>query len=162
MATAASPVLVVVGWWWVNKTHNERERRKELRQLVDRAQETVTATFETALRYHSGSSERPAGDSRDGWRLLLAVNQVRSQLLLLACNGIPATPCVAVFNRLKQAVTGHDFMTNAYKPWSDDDRRWMDLLEATESLTHHLDKTFFDLFKHRSATSADGIRRRAE
>lgn len=145
-AVVISPVLVVIGWWWVNRQQNERESRKETRQLVDRVQGSVRTAFDCATQFHSsprGSSETGA---RGAWQLLLAINQVKSQLILLAQNGMATQSCIGPFNRLKRTATGCDFMTQSYKSWPETDARWMELVEATDSLMHQLDVLFFDKF----------------
>lgn len=142
-AAAVSPVLVVLGWWWVNRQSNQREGRKELRQLVDRAIRTVSDAVDAAMKYHSAAQGVTVADS---WKLLLAINQVKNHMLVLAKNGVDTGACAASFIRLKQAATGHDFMTTSYSPWTKEDRRWMVLIDSSSSLSHQLDMSFFQTF----------------
>jgi hypothetical protein len=144
-AAAISPPLVVLGWWWVNRQSNERERRKELRQLVDRALETVKEAVEVALRYHGGT-DGASVDQTESWKLLLAVNEIKNQLNLLMQHCLDTEPCIGPFLRLKQATTGHDFMTAGYKPWDSKDKRWLVLIDSATSLKHNLDVLFFKNF----------------
>src|SRR5688572_1242686 len=110
ITAAISPVLVVLGWWWVNRQNNKRERRKEVRQLVDRAIKTVNEAVEAAISYHSGMNDNSVdADPRESWKLLLAVNQIKNQLNLLMHHCLDTEPCIGPFLRLKQATTGHDF-----------------------------------------------------
>lgn len=148
IASALSPLLVVIGWWWVNRQHNLRESRKELRQVIDRTQKVIAEAVDTAIRYHSGQTGGQRGPI-EAWKMLLAIEQIKSQLILLAYTGISFERCTDSYIRLKRVATGRDFMTSAYVPWLKDDERWMVLLEAANSLTHKLDIIFFEIFNDR-------------
>lgn len=147
LAAALSPILVLVGWWLVNLQSNKREGRKELRQLVDRTINTVGEAVDAAIRYHTGSSDKGIGDSKESWKMLLAVDQIKSQLVVLGHNGMDTESCIGPFIRLKQAATGHDFMTKKYVPWASDDGRWLVLIDASKSLSHNLDLLFLSKTK---------------
>jgi hypothetical protein len=151
IAAGISPILVVVGWWWVNNRNNERERRKELRQLVDRTLKTTNDAVASALEYHTGVDEAKPGPTTEAWQLVLAINQIKNQLTLIKRNGIDTDCCIAPFIRLKQTATGDDFMTNRYVPWASDDKRWVALLDAANTLIHTLDLIFFECFASNGA-----------
>ncbi len=147
-AAAISPVLVVLGWWWVNRQNNCRERRKEARQLVDRALRTVSDSFDLFTNYHSGKDDNPDVRRLVGWKALLALKQVAVDIELLTRIGFNTRECGQSYVLLKQVATGGDFMTVTGAPWDIvKDNRWASLLDATSRLRHALDLLFFDRFE---------------
>ncbi len=51
-------VLVVVGWFIVNKTQANRERRKQLRDTVSNLQDALTELEKGAIKYHTSTRQR--------------------------------------------------------------------------------------------------------
>lgn len=146
IAAAISPVLVVVGWRWVNKQNNLREQRKELRQVIDRSLKLVNEIVELGIEYHGAGADARKSPDLDGWKITMMLGQVSGNIKLLRDRGLIMQASNAPYIRLKQILTGQDFMTKDWKPWAADDIRWMDAMHATNNLTHALDKIFFESF----------------
>lgn len=147
-AAAISPVLVVLGWWWVNRQNNCRESRKESRQLVDRALRAVTDSVNLIISYHSGKENDGVARDMVAWKVVLALKQVSDDISLLSRNGFDTSECGKSYILLKQLATGNDFLTEAGLPWDNKDSRWTVLLDTSSCLRHTLDRLFFDRFKY--------------
>jgi hypothetical protein len=144
VVASLGPVLVVIGWFLVNRQNNQREDRKELRQLVDRAINSINDAVDLTIKFHGNQPEDRDVHRMDSWRLLLAFLQIADQMNLLAEKGMNIEPCSKAYNALKFAATGHDFMTKKWKPWAKDDKRWMELTDAARTLCHGLDLKYVD------------------
>ncbi len=142
----ASIGLVVLGWALVNRQNNKRESRKETRQLIDRTLKHLAEAVDIATKYQSNSIDA-MNRYVEGWKLLLALGQISGSINTLRKKGIDPTSCAAPYINLKKCITGADFMTSNSKPWPPDDKRWLELLAATNSLTETLDRLFIDSFK---------------
>jgi inosine-uridine nucleoside N-ribohydrolase len=146
LVPVASLGVVVIGWYLVNRQNNLRESRKETRQLIDRSQEFLAEAIEIAVKYQSSSGDA-SPPIADAWRLILALEQLGGSLNTLRKKGIAVEECNVPFNNLKKCITGADFMTEGWKPWQHDDKRWLDLVAETKSLTQTLERTFISSFK---------------
>src|SRR4051794_25377630 len=49
-------LLVVIGWYFVNRTNNQRETRKELRSAIDEFQMFLDQIETNAVRYHTSDT----------------------------------------------------------------------------------------------------------
>lgn len=145
VSAAASPVLVVAGWFFVNRQNNDRECRKELRQLVDRAIKLLNDTVALGQRYHSGGVPT-AEHAATQWNLILAIKLLSGYVGMLANNGMEVRDCRLALINLKDVLTGNDFMTVNWKPWGHGDQRWRALTESTNTLTQSLDAQYFALY----------------
>lgn len=150
MATAASPVLVVLGWYFVDARNNARETRKEVRQLLDRALENVEACVQAGVEFHGHKAVNPKDQSdrpnTETWKLVILSNSLSAQIRLLGEHGLNMHSCGAPYINLKKILTGGDFMTASWKPWGVNDTRWTELLFAQRDLTVSLEKAFFSKF----------------
>jgi hypothetical protein len=141
----AALVAVGIGWVVVNRQNNARESRKETRQLVDRTLKYVADAVDIATRYQGASvGSRPA--HVDGWKVLLALGQIRSNLTNLNRANVDMKSCIASYISLKQCITGGDFMTANWSPWPPTDRRWLDMLGLATKLSELLDRIFIDTY----------------
>lgn len=146
VAPVAPLALVIFGWFLVNRQNNRRESRKETRQLIDRAQGQLSTAVDLATKYQSGTCE-DAERHTQGWKLLLALAQVSSGINTLERKGIDPSSCAERYLALKKCITGADFMTANWKPWSFDDKRWLELLAATNALSEAFEQLFIASFK---------------
>jgi hypothetical protein len=146
LAPIAALVAVGIGWIVVNKQNNARESRKETRQLVDRTLKYLADALDIATRYQSSTvDEKPK--HVDGWKVLLAIRQISSNLTNLNRANIDVRSCIAAYISLKQCITGGDFMTENWRPWPRTDKRWLDMLSAANKLSEMLDRIFIDTYK---------------
>jgi hypothetical protein len=137
--------LLVLGWFLVNRQNNRRESRKEARQLIDRAQSHLAAAVDIAAKYQCGSCKE--NDQHiEGWKLLLALGQIRGSINTLGKKGIDPKSCARPYIVLKRCINGADFMTANWKPWQPDDSRWLELLSATHNLSEAMERLFIDNF----------------
>lgn len=63
-------LLVVIGWWFVNRTNNERETRKEARAAVDAAKKEVHAIAKRAIEYFTDLKCTATDDIKNSLELL--------------------------------------------------------------------------------------------
>lgn len=145
VSAAAAPVLVVAGWFFVNRQNNERECRKELRQLVDRTIKLLNDTVALGQRYHSGSVPG-AEHAAVQWNLILATKLLSGYIGMLGGNGMEVRDCRLALISLKDVLTGGDFMTVNWEPWGQADQRWRALTESTNTLMQSLDAQYFALY----------------
>jgi hypothetical protein len=141
----AALVAVGIGWVVVNNQNNARESRKETRQLVDRTLKYLADALEIATRYQSGTVDDKLKHI-DGWKVLLALGQISSNLTNLSRAKIDVRSCIAAYIALKQCITGKDFMTVSWRPWPPADKRWLEMLSAANKLSEMLDRIFIDAY----------------
>jgi hypothetical protein len=72
-----SLLFVVIGWGVVNYQNNERERRKEIRALVDKAKAECIAIAATAVKYYRKIDPADPTKNADG------ANELKSSLQAL-------------------------------------------------------------------------------
>jgi hypothetical protein len=137
--------LLVLGWFLVNRQNNHREFRKETRQLIDRTREHVATAVETAAKYQSGAIEEKDRHV-EGWKLLLALYQIRGSINALTKKGIDTGACAHPYIDLKICITGADFMTAEWKAWNPEDPRWLELLAASNKINDTLEHIFIERF----------------
>jgi hypothetical protein len=53
-------VLVIAGWYWVSRSNDRRETRKELRSLIDGTRSLIGAIESTAYEYYGLSVDEAA------------------------------------------------------------------------------------------------------
>lgn len=103
-------VLVVVSWAVVNRQHNRRETRKELRAQLDQLKESLSSLEQIAEQYHSGASH-DEGTARRIKLLLQRITNGVDQLGLLD----DLTRQVKIIS-LRRAITYRNFDSSAYRP----------------------------------------------
>ena len=63
-------LLVIFGWWYVNKTNDGREARKEYRSAIDGAKKEVAAIAKLGILYFTASKDELADEIKSALQML--------------------------------------------------------------------------------------------
>jgi hypothetical protein len=105
-------VLVAIGWHVVSKGNDKRERRKEIRSLIDRVRDTATGLEALANEYYQ---KAPSDAVHIGWNIKRDLARLAGHLTALEalCKKKPRFDFDGQQLALKQAITGGDFESSA-------------------------------------------------
>lgn len=135
--------LVVIGWWWVSKSHAKRETRKEMRALLDDIVKQVYEIEDSAHRYFM---VRP--DDIDARRLSF---QIKRELKRMAAriNQLYATlkgDSDDQIVKFRQAITLHDFDDPNRRAYLESDVRIEEISVASLNLVTNLEKSYRQIY----------------
>ena len=131
-------MLVIAGWWLVNRQNNIREKRKEIRTLIDKLQVYLDDVETLAIKYHTNQ------ESSDlAFELKRSLNQkLRSKLDILKLRTLDVNKCYPLLKQFRQAVTLNNFDTSSFKPQSMSDTIVTNIWPAKDKLSQELEKSF--------------------
>lgn len=131
-------MLVIAGWWLVNRQNNIREKRKEIRTLIDKLQVYLDEVETLAIKYHTNQ------ESSDlAFELKRSLNQkLRSKLDILKLRTLDVNKCYPLLKKFRQAVTLNNFDTSSFKPQSMSDTLITNIWLAKDKLSQELEKSF--------------------
>lgn len=131
-------MLVIAGWWLVNRQNNIREKRKEIRTLIDKLQVYLDDVETLAIKYHTNQ------ESSDlAFELKRSLNQkLRSKLDILKLRTLDVNKCYPLLKQFRQAVTLNNFDTSSFKPQSMSDTIVTNIWLAKDKLSQELEKSF--------------------
>ena len=131
-------VLVIVGWWFVNSQNNIREKRKEIRTLLDKVQSLLDEIESQAIQYHT--SQQP---SDLAFQLKRSLNQkLHNRLDILKLRSLNVKNCYPLLKQFRQAVTLKNFDTSSFKPQNISDDLIKNIWVAKDKLSHELENSF--------------------
>jgi hypothetical protein len=94
-------LLVVAGWWYVNRTNNQRETRKEARSAVDAAKKDVQAIAKLAVAYFTDANSVASDEIKNSLELL--------EVELERLEGYASSQVMNRMSDFHEACTGADF-----------------------------------------------------
>lgn len=134
----------VVGWFVASRFQDVRERRKEIRSLIDEAKELINQSHSLTMEYYSTKNKTPINQLSAQIKLK---NMLISQyFLIISQAGMPIKSSDEIINFTKLS-TGDVFETKDFiKRFND--KEWQSAFTAaTNELWMLLDKRYFSLFK---------------
>ncbi|MCX7091894.1 MAG: hypothetical protein NTY50_00365 [Methylobacter sp.] len=131
-------LLVISGWLLVNHQNNVREKRKEIRTILDKTQSFLDEVEIEAIKYHTSQ------ESSDlAFQLKRSLNQkLRNRLDILALRNLNIEKCYPHLKKLRQAVTLENFDTSSFKPQNLEDDVIKNIWLAKDKLSQELEKSF--------------------
>ena len=131
-------VIVIAGWWLVNRQNNIREKRKEIRTIIDKVQSLLDEVESQAIQYHTNQ------ESSDlAFQLKRSLNQkLRNRLDILKLRSLDVEKCYPLLKQFRQAVTLENFDTSNFKPQNISDDLIKNVWVAKDKLSHELEKSF--------------------
>jgi len=131
-------VIVIAGWWLVNRQNNIREKRKEIRTLLDKIQSLLDEIESQAIQYHT--SQQP---SDLAFQLKRSLNQkLHNRLDILKLRSLNVNNCYPLLKQFRQAVTLKNFDTSSFKPQNISDDLIKNIWLAKDKLSHELENSF--------------------
>jgi hypothetical protein len=101
-------LVIILGWSIVNRQNNQREKRKEVRTLIDKVQELLNKIEIDAISYHTQVSNT----EELAFQLKRNLNQtLRDKLEILEIRQIDVSHCRNLHKELRKAVTLNNFDT---------------------------------------------------
>jgi hypothetical protein len=136
-------VLVIVGWWFVNSQNNIREKRKEIRTLMDKIQSLLDDIESQAIQYHTSE------ESSDlAFQLKRSLNQkLSNRLEILKLRSLNVDKCYSLLKQFRQAVTLENFDTKSFKPQNISDDLITKIWLAKDKLSYELEKSFASKYR---------------
>jgi hypothetical protein len=127
--------LVICGWLVVNRQHNERETRKEIRSRLDSLDKYLRGVEETAIEFHTAGydvekARRIVAETNQLWGIANRLNLVHGDRLRL------------LITRVRQAMTLHNFDESDYQALAMDAEQIAEIGEAVEKLLDALESAY--------------------
>ncbi len=131
-------LLVISGWWLVNRQNNIREKRKEIRSILDKIQSLLDEIEIQAVQYHTSQ------ESSDlAFQLKRGLNQkLRNRLDILKLRNLDVKKCYPLLKQFRQAVTLINFDTSNFKPQNLSDDLIKNIWLAKDKLSQELEQIF--------------------
>lgn len=133
-------LVIIVGWYFVDRRQNARETRKEIKAEIDILVETIESAIDSATAYHTATKHDPALSS--SVKLLLA--KVSKTLNLLREREVCLKNSFMV--ELRQACTLNNFDTVRFTQKSHTDPIIKEIVEAGQDLIYALRRTFISKY----------------
>lgn len=131
-------VLVMAGWWLVNRQNNIRENRKEIRTLIDKIQLSLDEIESQAIQYHTNEQS-----SEMAFQLKRSLNQkLRNKLDVLKLRKLDIDKCHSSLKQFRQAVTLENFDTSNFKPQHISDDLIKKIWLAKDKFSNELENCF--------------------
>lgn len=129
-------ILVIVGWVVVNRQHNQRETRKELRAQLDKVRDTVFKIEGLSETYHT--DESPSGSDAKQIKILIQrVGAAIDRLMLLESREAQKRIIA-----LRQAITLHNFDTRVHKAQGQSSEIIANINSSVDALLNDLESKF--------------------
>jgi hypothetical protein len=140
LAPAVSWVLVIVGWFFVSRDQNRRERRKEVRSEIERLIHEVGQIEIRAYEYLPTMADSKESRSL-GLRLKSDLQRLAQSITRLS--QVDEIDVKDALTTLRQAVTlGHDFDSKLRQPCDLDSAWALEVQTAANGLIDALESTF--------------------
>lgn len=133
--TFAPIVLIVLGWYIINKQNDKRETRKELRSLVDKTQNDIDEVVTQAIRFHT--------DKYDGLEGMMVQTRL-GRITTAATNlgEIFSTDLNSYCVDFRQSITQYNFDKSEHRPLEQNDPIIRTIIDNGQSLSYELDSSF--------------------
>ena len=134
----------VAGWFVASTLQDKRERRKEIRSLIEDTKTLILDSYTLTLEYYSSKNKSPV--NRLSAEIKYKNMMISQYLIIINQAGLPTGGYDNVV-RYTQLSTGDCFENAQFKERRNDDKWRADLTAAAQELAVHLDKRYFDAFQ---------------
>lgn len=136
-------LVVITGWYVVNDKNNDREKRKEVRSLIDSIQNMLDDIEKEAIQYHTNNqSEELSFQIKRNLN-----NNLSSKVKVLKLKGFEIGKCDKYRKKLRQAITLNNFDTNGFQPQSFTSEIIRDILTSKGNFINEIEKCFSKNYK---------------
>lgn len=132
-------IIVVLGWCYVNQQNNLREKRKEIRALIDGVQAQLNDIEKLAIEYHTNAevSENLAFELKRNLNRKLLIN-----FQILESRGFKIGECNTNRKQLRKAITLRNFDTGNFELQTVSSEIIKDIWLAKDELSHEIERCF--------------------
>ena len=131
-------LLVILGWWLVNRQNNIREKRKEIRAFIDKLQNSLDELESHAIKYHTSEKSDDLAFS-----LKRSLNKkIPNKIALLKSRNLDMNKCYPYMKQLRQAITLENFDTANFHPRDISDDLLKKIWLSKENLSHEIEMVF--------------------
>lgn len=136
-------LVIITGWYVVNDKNNDREKRKEVRSLIDSIQNMLDDIEKEAIQYHTNNqSEELSFQIKRNLN-----NNLSSKVKVLKLKGFEIGKCDKYRKKLRQAITLNNFDTNGFQPQSFTSEIIRDILTSKGNFINEIEKCFSKNYK---------------
>ncbi|NOQ64704.1 MAG: hypothetical protein GQ582_09355 [Methyloprofundus sp.] len=136
-------LIVIAGWVFVNQQNNLREKRKEIRSLIDNLHVQLDDIEKKAVKYHTDE-----GTKELAFQLKRDLNQkLRSKLKILELRDLDLKKSSTYQKELRKAITLNNFDTNNFKSQLFSSEIIKDIWLAKDKLSHEIELCFSRKYK---------------
>jgi hypothetical protein len=131
-------VLVFAGWWIINHQTNLREKRKEIRSIIDNLQTLLEQIETQAIEYHTSNTPTDLA-----FHLKRSLSQrLQQHLSILKLRGLDVSTCYSFLKQLRRAVTLSNFDSSTFERQSISSPLIKDIWLSKDRLSHELERCF--------------------
>ncbi len=138
---------LVIGWFVVSHFQDIRERRKEIRGLIEEAKELIQEIYSLTLVYYSSKNKSAINETSSQIKFKL---MFLSQYMIVINQAGLKTEGDLEMTNLHKIATGDVFETANFKNRISDDQWRSELSLAANELAFLLDKKYFASYKIKS------------
>lgn len=135
LAQIVTWVIVIIGWLIVNHQNNNRERRKEIRQAIDKIVNRIEEIEQDALRFHQSSFD--GGSAR---KLLLSLDKTGRSITWLRMVGTEEYKKSIV--SFRRSITLKNFDPTAHVALGSNDSQLARISAAADNLVNLLENAY--------------------
>lgn len=140
-------LIVAVGWFVVSRQNDHRERRKEIRSLIDDLKDIILEVKNSVETYYSSPDSESVGRLSASIKLNLLLVSQYLFVLREAGLGIDATSELIA---LRKTATGNHFESAAFRKQLNDPYWFTNLNSQVAELILLLEKRYFTQFRLRT------------
>ena len=130
--------LVILGWLLVNHQNNLREKRKEVRSLLDKTQELLDSIEAQAIEYHTVQETNDLA-----FRIKRALSQkIKYRLEVLHLRSLDLGSCNSYLKELRRAITLKNFDSANYQKIDISDQIVKGIWLSKDRLSQELERCF--------------------
>jgi hypothetical protein len=133
-----APAVLVAGWYVVNQQNENRETRKEIKEIVDEAIDLINAIHKQARAYHLGFSR----DIEVEEGLRYALQELERKLELLRICQLGEVAAVS----LRRAITEQNFATQEFVTQTENATLLQAIGMEAQSLNHAIVQGYVQLY----------------
>ena len=136
-------LIVISGWWLVNRQNNIREKRKEIRALIDKVLFLIDEIEQQAIHYHTKAemSDEIAFQLKRGLH-----QKLRDKLKILNLREINTDSCSQPLKELRQAITLKNFDTTSFAQQNLSSNIITNIWFARDKLSQEVEKCFLKTY----------------
>lgn len=136
-------LVVITGWYVVNDKNNDREKRKEVRSLIDSIQNILDDIEKEAIQYHTNDqSEELSFQIKRNLN-----NNLSSKVKILKLKGFEIGKCDKYRKQLRQAITLNNFDTEKFEPQAFTSEIVRDILNRKGNFINEIETCFSKNYK---------------
>lgn len=134
-------IVIIAGWWFVNRTNNKRETRKEQKIIVESLRTKIEKLTLLSIEYHlSDRNLHKEWEIKRGLKYLWADINIPLQQI------IDKTSLTRKLTNYKKAITYSNFDTPAHKKLEIGDNDLEGLADSSEALIRLIENAYFNCY----------------